>query len=290
MKLRVKPILLILLCTCLVFLTACNKSDGVGEKSGKPVVAVSILPQQTFVKAVCGELAEVVVMVPPGYSPEHYEPTPQDMIKLSAAEVYFSIGVPVEATSVFATLPETTELVSLDEACAKVFNELSIDGERDPHIWLSPKRAAVMVQTIAEAMGGLDPENADTYSANAEKYIAELEAAAAEIRLVLEDIPQRSFIVFHPAFGYFADEFGLNMYALEKNGKEATAAVLMEMADFAKEQGIEIVFYQAEVDSSQSAAFAEEIGGRTVMLDPLSGDYIANLKSMAQAIAKGAEQ
>lgn len=271
----------------LIALCACSSQKNAPDSSGKPIVAVSIVPEQTFVEAVCGDLAETVVMVPPGYSPENYEPTPQEMAKFSKASIYFTIGVPAEDTSILPSVAESTKVVPLADACAEVYDELKIDGGRDPHIWLSPKRAVVMVRTIAVEMSALDPENASIYSANAEAYISEIDQADAEIDRLLSGLENRSFIVFHPAFGYFADDYGLKMYALEQDGKEATAAELAEMIDFAKENGIKVIFYQAEIDSSQSRAFAEELGGVTVQLDPLSAEYTENLKTMARTLAEG---
>lgn len=272
----------------LIVLLSCGSAPQGEEDNGKIIAAVSILPQKAFVEAVCGDLAEVIVTVPPGFSPEVYEPTPREMATLSEADIYFAIGVPVEETGMLEALSAKTVLVPLDEACRGRYDDLQIDNGRDPHIWLSMKRAVVMVEAIAEEMAKLDPDNAQVYAGNAASYISELEAASLEISDILKDIPQRKFIVFHPAFGYFADEYGLTMLALEEHGKEATAATLMEMTELAKAESIRVIFYQAEIDSSQSAAFAEEIGGRAFMLDPLSGDYINNLKSMARAIAEGA--
>lgn len=269
-------------------LPACGKDAGKAEEDGRLLAAVSIVPQETFVKKVCGDLARVVVMIPPGYSPENYEPTPKDMTAFSDADVYFSIGVPAEETAILPSLPEGTRLVSLNEAAALEYPELTIDGGRDPHIWLSVKRAEVMVMAIAREMSGLDPKNAETYEANAQAYIQELRQADQDIKAALSGLEERGFIVFHPAFGYFADDYGLDMIALEEGGKEATASRMKELSDFARERDIKVIFHQAEVDSRQSDAFAQEIGGRAIMLDPLSGDYIENLLAMAAAIGEGA--
>ena len=279
----------IILASCLLaaVLGGCGAVSTQQTDSGKPVVAVTIVPEETFVKKVCGDLVDTIVVVPPGYSPESYEPSPVEMAKFSRAEVYFTVGVPVESASVLSYASKDTEIVSLADACAKKYDELQIDGGRDPHIWLSPKRAVVMVQTIADKMSSLDPANSDTYEANAEDYIAEIQNTDSQIIDLLSGLESRSFIVFHPAFGYFAADYDLQMYSLEKNGKEATATELAEMVDFAKENGIKTIFYQAEIDSSQSEAFAEEIGGNTVKLDPLSADYTNNLLLMAQTLAEG---
>ena len=255
--------------------------------ASKPIIAVTIVPEATFAKAVCGDMAEVVTMVPPGSSPETYEPTPTQMEKFSDAKLYFAVGVPTESASILPKAKEikTMTVVKLEDVVAKTYAERKFDsGERDPHIWLSPKRAKIMVQTIAEKCGTIDPENKDKYLSNAEKYNAKLDALDKEISDDLKDVKSKKFIVFHPAFGYFADDYGLKMYALEEEGKEATASHLQDMVDLAKKENIKAIFYQEEIDSKQSQSFAEEIGGKTIQLEPLSADYINNLKKMADTI------
>lgn len=277
----------------LLFLAICGCSLegeawlGYSDEAEMPAVAVSIIPEQTFVEKVCGDLVSVVTLVPPGYSPESYGPTPQEMLAFSDADIYFSIGIPLEETNIIPVLSEDTKQVSLADACSEVYPDLAIDKGRDPHIWLSPKRAIVMVKCISDEMCELDPANADIYSANAAAYIEEILGVDLEIFEILSDLEKRSFIAFHPAFGYFADEYGLTMYVLEQNGKEATADRLTQIIDYAEVNEIKVIFYQAEVDSRQAEALAEEIGGVTAKLDPLSADYTGNLKSMAEKLAEG---
>ncbi len=251
----------------------------------KNIVAVTILPQKALVEAVCGDLAEVVTIVPPGNSPGNYEPTPQEMENFSRASVYFTIGVPTEKANILPKA-ENMEVVDLPTKVAEVYSDREFSsGSRDPHIWLSPKRAKIMVEAIAETMADLDAENAKTYQENAEAFLKELDRVDAEIKETFSGIQNPKFIVFHPAYGYFADDYGLEMYALEEDGKEATPQHLQDMIDLAKAENIKVIFSQAEIDSKQPDAFAEEIGGEKVMLEPLSDDYIANLERMAEVIS-----
>ncbi len=275
---------ILLLALCFGIMSGCGKKTG--EEDTRPVIAVSIVPEETFVKKVCGDLVRVVVMVPPGYSPENYEPTPMEMELFSDADLYFSIGVPTEQSNILPSVAPHTRVVSLDKAAAEVYDELKIGDGRDPHVWLSPKRAIVMVKAIAREMSALDSENAATYDTNANNFIAELESVDKEIKSALEGVQNRKFVVFHPAFGYLANDYDLEMFALEEEGKEATAEHLQDMIDLAKKEDIKVIFYQAETDSSQSKAYAEEIGGEAAMLEPLSGDYINNLKTMAATMAE----
>ena len=266
--------------------TETRTPDSTDGAQAKIVVAVTIVPEATFVQAVCGDLADVVTLVPPGASPETYEPLPEQMEGLGQAALYFAIGVPVEDAYILSSVGENTKVVSLDEAVAAVYEPRAFEGgEPDPHIWLSPKRAKVMIETIAREMGALDPDNAQLYKDNAKVYNDQLDELDAYIRGALADAPGKAFIAYHPSFGYFADDYGITMYALEEEGKEATPQHMQEVIDLAREKGVKVIFYQAEMDSRQSAQFAEEIGGTSVMLSPLSADYINNLIAMTDAIA-----
>ena len=96
----------------------------------------------------------------------------------------------------------------------------------------------------------------------------------------------RKFIVFHPAFGYLADDYHMTMYALEEEGKESTPQHLKEMIDLAKKENIKAIFYQAEISSQQAQSFAEEIGGNTIQLAPLAPNYIENLRNLVTLMAE----
>lgn len=279
---------------CLAVLTSCASSAEQTSASSsalkaKPVIAVTIVPEATFVKAVCGDLAEVITAVPPGYSPETYEPTPKQKEDLARARLYFAVGVPVEEASILPAAADikTLKVVRLQDAVAKQYADRKFpSGERDPHIWLSPKRAKVMVEAIAQECGGLDPQNKDQYEKNAQSYLKQLDTLDSDLKQTFSMVGNKNFLVFHPAFGYLAQDYGLTMYSLEEEGKEATPQHLQEMFDLAKKQKIKAVFYQEEIDSKQSKAFAEEIGGKTVELSPLAPDYIDNLKKMADTMAE----
>ncbi|MEG2144667.1 MAG: zinc ABC transporter substrate-binding protein, partial [Oscillospiraceae bacterium] len=244
-----------------------------------------ILPEETFVKAVCGDKFDVVTLIPPGSSPENFEPSPKDMEMLSKAKIYFSIGVPTEKANILPKLSKDIRLCSLNEAAAKVYPDLLQGEERDPHIWLSPKRVSVIIDKIAEELIELDKENEKIYLDNAKAFKDELSKADLKIKETLAAKKSSVILTFHPAFNYFANEYGLEAVSIEKEGKEATAAGIKEVIDFAKSHGIKIIFCQAEISSAQVKAIAQEIGAEIIMLEPLSPNYIENLNIIADAFA-----
>jgi zinc transport system substrate-binding protein len=253
----------------------------------KPVAAVSIVPQKTLIEAIAGDRVDVVVMIPPGSSPETYEPSPREMENFNRAGVYFTIGVPVEETSILpqAELSRRRIVALHKEAVGQYPDVLFPDGSRDPHIWLSPRRVQVMAEVMAEEMGRLDPAHADLYKEKAREYTAELAALDEELQALFSALPKKKFMVFHPAFGYLAADYGLEMYALEEEGKEARMRSLRTMIDFARAEGIKTIFCSDEHSSRQAEAFAEEIRGKVVVLSPLAEDYIENMREMAALIA-----
>lgn len=267
-----------ILCTCFAPMIQAN------EAQAKLVLAVSIVPQIKLVQEVAGDNAEILCVIPEGGSPAGYAPSPKALMTLRRASLYFTIGVAAERLNIMGQLPETIKIVPLHEEVSKVYPDLMLGESRDPHIWLSPKRAMVMVQKIAEEISILDPEHSAEYAENARNYIEKLQAVDKEIRQIFANSAQKTFMAFHPAFAYFADEYGLTMYTLEKYGKEASAKYLQECLDIAKKNGVKAIFYQKEIAGRQVETFAHEIGGKAVMLNPLAKNYDENLLIMAKSM------
>ncbi|MGH4141067.1 metal ABC transporter solute-binding protein, Zn/Mn family [Clostridium sp.] len=290
-----KKLLLFSIIFSAIFFSACSADKETSDNNIKEKlsVAVSIVPQETFVKAVGGDKVNIVTMIPPGKSPENFAPNPDIMESLSSASVYFTIGVPTESASILPKIKDFNndiKIVNMADAVSKVYPDRKFaSGERDPHIWLSPKRAKVMVEEIVKELSLKDPTNKGFYETNGKNYINKLDKLDSDTKASLLSLKKKSFICYHPAFGYFADEYGLEMVSLEQEGKEATIDDLQKTIDFAKKEGIKAIFYQAEIDSKQSKTFASEIDGKAEMVEPLSADYINNLGKMARTFKQAME-
>lgn len=267
-------------------LSACTNVDKTKEKNSLPTIAVSIVPQASFVQAVAKDKVNIITMIPPGSNPENYEPTPKEIQSFWEADLFFSIGFPTEKDNLLPNIGDNTTVVYLDKEVNDVYPDLKQGKLRDPHIWLSPKRVIVMINSIVTNLSKLDPENKYFYQENGESYKKKLTSLDKQLKKALLPAMNKKFIVFHPAFGYLADDYGLQMYALEKEGKESTPEHLKKMIDLAKENHIKVIFYQAEMDSSQAKAFAEELNGKTIQLEPLSPNYLENLEKMILTIAE----
>lgn len=160
---------------------------------------------------------------------------------------------------------------------------------RDPHIWLSYSRIEVMVNEIEKELSLLLPEQETLFKENSKIYLDELKAVDSANRKLFETVEHKEFLIYHPSLGYFAEEYGLEMIALESEGKSATVAGMTQTIEFAKEHHLKVVFYQEEFDSKQAKLLAGEISGEAVQLSPLNKDLVESLSEMGKSIRNSME-
>ncbi len=266
-------------------LTGCGQSatpdqSATSEPAGSLNVTVSILPQKYFVEHIGGEHVEVNVMVEPGSSPATYEPKPEQLTALSKAAAYVSIGVPFEAAWLDKIASANSDMLMVDttQGIEKVGT--------DPHIWLSPSLVKIQSQTIYEALAQLDPAHDTDYKTNLDSFIADIDDLDAEIRATLAGLKTKKFMVFHPAWGYFARDYGLEMIPIEVGGQEPSAAELAALVIEAQEEDIKVIFAQPEFSTKDAETIASEIGGEVLLIDPLDTEWLDNLRHVARTFAE----
>ncbi|MBW2060489.1 MAG: zinc ABC transporter substrate-binding protein [Deltaproteobacteria bacterium] len=252
-------------------------------------VFVSIVPQKYFVQKIGGDLVDVAVMVEPGASPATYEPKPAQMAALSKARVYFAIGAPFEKVWLekIAAINPRMQVVHTEEGIKKRTMKghgHSRGGIKDPHVWLSPPAVRILAGNIFKALYALDPVNAMVYEANFHKFIAEIEEIHTELKSILNGHVGMQFMVFHPAWGYFADAYGLKQLPIEIEGKEPKPAQLMALIEHARKRGVRIIFVQPHFSIKSAEIIAREIGGQVVFADPLAENWADNLRKQAKKI------
>jgi zinc transport system substrate-binding protein len=261
-------------------------------------VFVSVLPVQTFVDRVGDSRVETEVMVLPGQSPATYDPSPKQIAALANADLYVRVGVPFEDAwmpRIRAANP-TMPVLDLRDGLRLRQQEQHDHGsdhqhprgdgaEIDPHVWTSPANARAMLHSIRDTLTGLDPAGTPTYAANQQGYDAELAALDAALADILAGLDNRTFLVYHPAWGYFADAYGLEQVTIERAGKEPGPRRLAALIDQAKATGTRAIFVQPEFDRRTAQQVARSIGGRVEVATPLAADYAANLKRFAAILA-----
>lgn len=252
-------------------------------------VVVSILPQKSIAEAIGGEFVSVTVMVPPGMHPRVFEPTPASMAALEGADLYVAMDVPHEKNwmpQVEAARPDLPILHSRDAVETRtITGRVDASGNEmvDPHIWLAAPPLRRIAAAMRDEMAKLDPEHADTYVANTEAWLARLDAADAEAAEKLAPYKGQAFLVFHPAWGYLADSYGLRQLAIEEQGMEPGPKMIAKTIDTAKEEGISVIFVQQQFSQKEAETIAKEIRGKVVKLNPLNPDPVANLNIVADA-------
>ncbi len=275
-------IMVLLLVLIAAFVAGCVTSEDQAEQEDSGVVvAVSILPQKEFVERIGKERVSVIVMIPPGASPATYEPSPGQLREVSRARLYVRIGkIPFEDAWMDNIVEANSDLTVIDssDGIAIVAN--------DPHIWLSPTLAKTQVEHICDALVEIDPDNRDYYVENKEEYLDELDNLDYEIRKNLSGIKNRKFMIFHPAWGYFARDYQMEQIPIEIEGKEPSALDLAKLVDTAKVNNITVVFTAPQFNSESAEVIAEEIGGAVVPIDPLAADYVANLRMVSETLAR----
>ncbi len=295
-------LVLILIVLMGIIVVACG-SDGEGEKNGKVGVVVTLLPQAEFMERIGGEKIAVTVMVPSGASPHTYEPTPSQMTAVAEAEMYAKVGSSVEFELVWMDklVDQNKNMLVVDCSQGITLMEMTEPHEHggeahddheeeiDPHIWMSPKNSMGMVKNICDGLVEVDPVNTAYYEANRDTYLKELVQLDQDIEEGLADVTNRVFMVYHPAFGYFAHEYELTMLPIEEEGKEPTAKGLVNLIDEAKEHDIKVIFAEPQFDPKSADVIADEIGGTVILIDSLAKEYTDNIRFILSEMVKAME-
>lgn len=245
-------------------------------------VAVSILPYADFVKMVGGDKVQVTVMIPPGASPDSYEPSTQQLKDLSRADMYVMVGqLPFEQAWSDRLLATNQDLLVINGAKGiKLIDD-------NPHIWLSPRLAKSQLENIYDGLVAVDINNKAYYSANLKEAIAMLAIMDGTIKSIFAGLNSDTFLVYHPAWGYLADDYDLVEMAIEEQGKEPGPAQMAKITTKAKNLGINTVFTSSQHSTRSAEAIAEELGAKVVTLDPLPSNYedvINSAKLISEAL------
>ncbi len=263
-------------------------------------VFVSIPPQKYIVKQIGGEHVKVNVIVQPGASPHTYEPKPKQMVAITRAKIFFTVGVGFE-TVWMRKLSASNPAMAIVPTHANI-KKIPIMGHHhkrgghddddddhaglDPHIWLSPPLVKQQALTVLEALLREDPSNSSAYKTNYTRFAQELSELEQELKRIFRNRKNLQFMVFHPSWGYFAQAYGLEQIAIETEGKNPKPAQLKEIIQHAREQGIKVIFVQPQYSSRSARMVAKAIGGEVVFVDPLSENWMDNMRQVAEKFSR----
>ena len=277
----------------LFVLSACST----GKKQESNTITVSILPQKYFVEQIAGDQFPINVMLPPGASPADYEPTVRQIQDLNNSIIYFYIGhLGFEKAwmTKFSEVAKNVDYIScskkIDLLRGDIIEHVHENGEHhhgtDPHIWTSPENVKTISRTICAALIEKYPDKAVEFEANLHTFISRIDQLDNSIRAVLTDSLSSSFMIFHPALGYYARDYHLQQYAIEFEGKSPSPAHMKSMIDLANEKNIKTIFVQSQFETSKAKAVAEEINAEVVTIDPLAENWLAEMYSLTKKMEK----
>ena len=222
------------------------------------------------------------------------------MKALANSAVFFSIGVEYEDNWLprFEEINPDLKIVDSsagieriemtaedDHGVSETAEDHSSETGLDPHVWLSPANGKIIAANVLAALSELDPTHAETYQANTESLLADIDQVDASIRETLSSMEQKTFMVFHPSWGYFAHDYGLEQIPVQVEGQDPSASELAGFVETAREHNIKVIFVQPSFSTEDAQAIAQEIGGEIAFIDPLAEDWLSNLQSVAEAFA-----
>lgn len=289
----------------LLFLVLVLFSCNMGKNENSKTLTVTIEPQRYFLEQIVGDKFEVNTLVPPGASPETYEPSPMAMINLGNSKAYFKVGFLGYENAWSGKLAQNNpDVIVVD--CSNGIDMMygthgphsHADGDHDhghahdhgsdavdPHVWSSAKNALVFSKNMLDALVDFDAENASFYKANYEELAKKIKETDAEITSMLNDIPSRSFIIYHPALSYFARDYDLEQFSIEFDGKSPSPSQMKELVDLAKSESISVVLIQQEFDVKNTEVIAKEIGAKSHTINPLAYDWDKELVRLAKILS-----
>jgi len=266
-------------------------------KPKNKVLFVSILPLKYFADKIVGDIYKVEVTVPPGVGPETYSPTPKQMMMLGEASAYFSIGyLGFEQTwleNFKSTNPDlqvfvTSKRIDLIKEGEQHEGHIHLQGV-DPHIWSSPKAARLIAQNIFDGMIQIDPGNGDTFRKNLNHLLTEIASVDSTVDRLLSRTTSKKFIIFHPALGYFARDYGLEQLSIEFEGKVPSPKHLQSIIKTAKSENIKFVLIQKEFDKENAEIIAKETGSKIIVIDPLDYNWPEQMITIATKLSNTAQ-
>lgn len=281
------------------------------NSSNKIKIVATLYPQYDFVKQIGGDKVDVSLLLTPGTETHTYEPTPQDIININESNLFVYTGKYMEpwAERIISTVDSDTEVLDASQNINLIKSKEDDDDdeehenhehehhhEYDPHIWLNPKNAVVMVENITNQLCTMDEENANYYKRNSQILINQINQLDVDIETLVNSSKNKK-IAFGGtfAYAYFIDRYGLEyVSAYDSCGESAEPSVakVKEVIDYMKENNINVVFYQELSTGKVADSIASETGAQKLILHTIhnaSQDEIKNGETYISLMRKNLE-
>ena len=268
----------------LLLFASCVRAQGTGpEKAGtgpeKPVLYVGIKPVAWLAKELSCDRIEIRTLLAEGADPHTFEPSARQITQLSASQGYASVRLPFERRLKSGPVP-VFELVK---------SEPVPDSEYDPHVWLDPNGMAGLATELLEAMNQIDTEGEEKRRAVFSGLIMRLAAMDSEFEKMFAPHQGKMLVAHHPSWARFANHYGFKLEAIEEEGREPSTRRLVQLVEKARRHGVKTVFAEPQFSRRTAEAFARQLDGNVVVVDPLSGDWETNIREAARLFAEALE-
>ena len=278
----------------LMLLSGCGKKR---KAEGPLEVAAGLPPVAFLAERIGGEAVKVASMLPEGRSPHDYSPAPRDVLNASQSRIFLTTGMNFEKTLCRPLDSSRTAVCDVTQGVRRIPAELACGhghdhaehaghdhGEPDPHVWLDCDNLCRMADNICKAFCAADPDNDSLYRANTLKLTGEIRLQHRLLAAQLAPFKGRCFYVYHPAFGYFANMFGLRQEAVELDGREVTPAHLAGLIRRAKSDRVAVIFVQPQFNPAAMRALQRELRVEVKTADPLRKDVLKNMQELVSEL------
>jgi zinc transport system substrate-binding protein len=258
------------------------------DKSGEKTIYVTITPLRAIVDEItCGDF-DVKVVVPDGQSPETYDPTIRELTNLNKSRLVFSIGLINFERSIVEHIDDSSKVVELYPGIELIEGSCSHGHHHhshgvDPHIWTSPKALYKMVERIRDAVVAEFPDKVE-YAEAADRVLKRIESLDSYCYESIKGSSVQAMMIYHPAYTYYAQEYGIEQIAIEHDGKEPSPRQLVSLVNRAKDLDIDVILYQPQYSVDKVSPIAVELGISTVETNPLAEDIMAEIRRVTELI------
>jgi zinc transport system substrate-binding protein len=273
---------------------------GTQSNSTKDLISVSIVPQKYFVEQIAGDDFEVNIIIPPGASHSHYDPSPSNMTAIGNSVAYFRIGdVGFEQALLeqIAALNPDLKIYDLSKGVHLMESPEVLEdaaqgwhqhhhGSHDQHIWMSARKAKTIAKNIYKAVSELKPERDAFYRTNLTAFLHRMDSLDAATQSKLADLSVRAFVIFHPALTYYAEDYGLEQIALEIDGKEPSVAWMQEVVKKIEDKNVRVIFIQNEYSQAAAVAISETTGVELQVINPLAEEWQKEFEKITDIISE----
>ena len=278
------------LATLLIFASLLGGCNTAYKGDGKKTIYVTIAPLRAIVEEVTGGDYNVEILVPNGASPETFEPTMKDLMALNDAEQIFSVGLINFEQSLVSSVKESDRIVNLSDGIELLAGSCSHCNHAhahgiDPHVWTSPRALKRMAENVGLAMQGVAPDSIK-YRDNTDKLLRKLSNLDSLCNSEIVANGVDAIMIYHPAFTYYAKDYGIEQISVEQDGKEPSPRQLTALVERAREHNISKLLIQPQYSKDKLRALAAECGAEIVEVDPLSEDIIGEIERVTMIICR----